>query len=361
MGILWEMNLGKNGKNIRDFSQTDGGGRLENPLPGLCDKIEAFFRTGFEITREVSHQLCSMFGPDAENNPESLLDNPDGAEAATLFDFICFPDLKFQVSIEPLLVHSVLTPAQSMMLAEMVSAKARVTRLYIRTSGPETVQANTVKVSAGASPGPGPGKCFSAPVPPGVIDRFIRRLCLIRKMDPAVGHAISARFADVSGTPVWVGHTEAADAGLDPAMRCRVMLRNGRFAFTPETASFLCTLFENLETAGPSFMDALSVAIDFLDEAAASKSLQKDFARHRNHLCKMIAAAARADERVQKAPAEALMLSGTPVPGFDVQSVRRRLALTDRIGFAIYGNAYFRDIERDLMPLTVLEFPVEKE
>ncbi|NOY69586.1 MAG: hypothetical protein GXP53_08880 [Deltaproteobacteria bacterium] len=329
----------KKKKSVQALSQTDGLYHSENPVPGLCGKIDAFFKTGFEISGDVSHQLCSMFGPEVEKNPESLFCGPYSSDLEILLDLICFPDFDFQVSIEPLLVSSTVTPIQAVKLADMISEKNPVVSLFF--PNPDLLEYRDEKREKAVSTPPDSlqGNSFCVPVPFGVIGRFVQRLNLLRTIDPCVEQAIMARCksqARKSGHSSMVRVEEGA-MGNDSAKACRVILRNGRFSFTPQAISFLCSVFEKLAGDGRELTDALLFAVDFLDQVSGSGNLREDFIRHLLHLRKKIDAAARADELVKKGPVEALMLGRTPIPSFDVIEIKQRIAVMERIGRAVYA------------------------
>lgn|GEM_PF-2954111 len=325
--------------------------QIEKRLEALCEKILSFFDAGFEITTDISHQLSSMFGFDAEKDLARLFDDPefmapDSTEAEILCDLVCFPGIDFQATIEPLLFSGPLREDETASLADMICATKPVARFFLPAVAPG-MHVDRVEKMHDLSHGTSGKRFYELEITSGFIGRFLKRLRLLRDIDAAVARAASDRFerscriSDPDCAILW----DEKDFTENPLIQSRVILRNGRFRFTGEVVSFLCALFENIPDEASAFIYLLSNAVDFLDQRAGSGSLQDEFMRYRLHLLKMIRAAERTQERLNAGPMEAHMLSRTPMPAIDTAATLRRISALDRIGLAVYGSGYIRKVE----------------
>jgi hypothetical protein len=155
---------------------------------------------------------------------------------------------------------------------------------------------------------------------------FLRRLNIVRNLDPQVVEAIEATVE---------GKIQN---------RIKVRLRNSRFSRTEGKAAFLCLFFRKLNR--DDVFSHLDFMLEFFDETPEDVDIQASLFLKKRRLHCLLQQAIREEAERQNNTMEEIMLSGRKVPYVDMQRTRRQMTIIDHITLDIFG--VIETVEQDI-------------
>jgi len=270
-------------------------------LKQLEHAIESIWRRGLALSPDALHYIDSTFSTPSLPELAEILGDESNCETDSLLELIFFPDLPLQVQLEDLLENADFRVEDEEIISRALIAKRLRTTLFF----PD-----------------GRGRLILA-VPDGAVGRFISRLNISKNPDPAVVDAIRR-------------HVPQPHQAL-----CRVKLRNARFKFTPNKISFLSVFFERLAVPFRIVLSAYDFMLTFFEELEDDTDLYRALTQKKRSYFRNLQKVRSFEAQLQGSNMETLLLQGVRMPYINAEEARRRIALIDRICYAIFGKSDF--------------------
>jgi len=274
------------------------------PQKQLEDSIEAIWRQGTVLSPDALHYIDSTFSAPSLPEMEAILGDESSCETDSLLELIFFPDQSFQIRIEELLERSDFRPDDEETISRTLTAKKLQTTLIFPA---------------------GRGR-LTLSVPDWIVARFIGRLNISKKLDPALIRAIGRYVARPDQT------------------LCKVKLRNTRFEFTPNKIGFLTVFFEKTAVNFKQLFDAIDFVISFFEEIEDDTDLYRALMQKKRFYFQNLQKAERYALQLKNSNMETLLLQGVRMPYFNTEEARRRIGLIDRICYAVFGKSEWMEI-----------------
>ncbi|MDF1593464.1 MAG: hypothetical protein P1P89_18295 [Desulfobacterales bacterium] len=270
-------------------------------LKQLEHAIEIIWQQGLALTPEAQHYIDSTFSNPTLPELEAILCDESNCEKDSLLELIFFPDQALQVQLEALLESHDFAPEDEEKVSRALRAKGLQTTLLFSDNRGSLALA----------------------VPDWVIGRFISRLNIAKKPDPALVDAIRR----------YVPRPYQA--------LCRVKLRNTRFTFTPNKISFLNVFFKKMTAEFRIVFSAYDFLLAFLDELEDDTDLFRALTQKKRFYFQNLQKAERFSAQLKNSNMETLLLQGVRMPYINTDEARRRIGLIDRICYAVFGKSDF--------------------
>ena len=270
-------------------------------LKQLEHAIETIWREGLALTPDALHYIDStLLNPSLPELKDILCDETN-CEKDSLLELIFFPDQTFQVQLEDLLEgHDFGAEDEEKLSRALIAKRLQTTLLFPAGRGSLTLA-----------------------VPDWAIGRFISRLNISKKLDPALVDAIRR----------YVPRPYQA--------LCKVKLRNTRFKFTPNKISFLTVFFKKMAVEFGIVFSAYDFLLAFLDELKDDTDLYRALTQKKRFYFQNLQKAERFSAQLKNSNMETLLLQGVRIPYINTEEARRRMDLIDRICYAVFGQSNF--------------------
>ena len=265
--------------------------------------IETIWKKGLTLTPDALHYIDSTFSSPSLQELGGILCDESNCEKDSLLELIFFPDQSLQVQLEDLL--------------EICDFRAEDEAKISRSLGAKRLQTFLI------FPG-GRGRLDLA-VPDWAIDRFLSRLNISKKLEPALVDAIRR-------------HVPQPYQAL-----CRVKLRNTRFKFTENKISFLTVFFEKMTVEFRMVLSAYDFLLSFFEELKDDTDLYRALTRKKRFYFQNLQKAERFSLQLKGSNIETLLLQGVRMPCINTDEARCRMALIDRICYAVFGRTDFAE------------------
>lgn len=274
---------------------------MSQPWKQLEDAIETIWQQGLALTLDAQHYIDSTISNPSLPELEEILCDESNCEKDSLLELIFFPDQTLQVQLEDLLEgHDFGTEDEENLSRALIAKRLQTTLLFPA----------------------GRGRLPLA-VPDWAVGRFISRLNISKKPDPALVDAIR-RYVPQPYQAL-----------------CRVKLRNTRFKFTRNKISFLGLFFKKMAAEFRIVFSAYDFLLDFLDELEDDSDLYRTLTQKKRFYFQNLQKTERFSAQLKSSNMETLLLQGVRMPYFNTDEARRRMGLIDAICYAVFGKNDF--------------------
>ena len=270
----------------------------------IADKISGILQDGLKIGADTQHYIDSTFSNPTIGELEDFLEDESNCETDSLLELLFFPDESVQLQLESLLDKARLQEHDEQTILELVSA--RDIQICFRF--------------------PGGRGTLSMPADPVGLKAFIKRLNLLRILDPGLRSAVGRHVPDALKT------------------RCLVRLRNARPITADHQISLIEAFFEKLKLDEEAFFEYVDFILGFLDAVKDKKDIYNELMTYKKIYFVGLQKAAKLDKQLTEHNVETLLLSGTRVVDMDRADARKKIAMIDRICLAIFGKTDFFDL-----------------
>jgi len=261
----------------------------------LADEILSCLEGGLTIDRHARQYIDACLpGISLEEMSRRIGDSPD-VEIAPLLDLIFFPDEAIQVRLEPMFEKEVYD----------VSDEAKVAALLGTRPILATLRA------------PGTRDTVQLRIPSPVLEPFVRRLGITRRIPPRLARTISGIH------------------GPETALRLKVMLRNTRFPFTRPFVSLLDAFFLGMGAGEADFDACLKSILALLGEQGSETDPFRLLRLKTDALYKSRSAALQFEKQLHRSNMETLMQLGIRAPEISAGEADEKIHLLERIGRAV--------------------------
>lgn len=268
-------------------------------LKQLQHAIETIWREGLALTPDAQHYIDSTFSNPSLPELEEILCDEFNCEKDSLLELIFFPDQTLQAQLEDLLEsHDFGTEDEEKLSRAIIAKRLQTTLLFSAGRGSLTLA-----------------------VPDWAVGRFISRLNISKKPDPALVDAIR-RYVPQPYQAL-----------------CKVKLRNTRFKFTPNKISFLSVFFKKMTAEFRIVFSAYDFLLAFLDELEDDSDLYRALTQKKRFYFQNLQKAERFSAQLKNSNMETLLLQGVRMPYINTEEARRRMGLIDRICYAVFGKS----------------------
>lgn len=272
---------------------------MEKAVGQIAREIKNQLESGVRLTPGMLHYLESVLAVATAGDLHRQLARGDTSETGTLLELVFFPDESVQIRLEPLLEGGGLDEDRAEALRSRLCDEKIHTRLYF----PDNTATQTFRL------------------PGAVVDRYVRRLNLARKLDPQVTDAICRHLSD-----------------RKQGLCVRVRLRNCRFAFQPNIVAFLCAFLAAMPPGAPDYMDCLDLGLELLEGAGPQADIYDVLMHQKRVYAEMIRRAREGEKRLRHRPIEALIMQGTSISCVSEDATRSKMARIDEIALRVYGK-----------------------
>lgn len=268
-------------------------------LKRLEHAIETIWQQGLAMTPDALHYIDSTFSNPSLQELEEILCDESNCEKDSLLELIFFPDQTLQVQLEDLLEsHDFGTEDEEKLSRALIAKRLQTTLLFPAGRGRLTLA-----------------------VPDWALERFICRLNISKKPDPAIMNAIRLYVPQPYQT------------------LCKVKLRNTRFKFTPNIVSFLNVFFEKMAVEFRIVLTAYDFLLTFFEELEDDTDLYRALTQKKRFYFHNLQKAERFRAHLKSSNMETLLLQGVRIPYINTDEARRRMGLIDRICYAVFGKS----------------------
>ena len=282
----------------------------------LAEKISAILQNGWSLSKNTVHFIDSTFPNASIEALKEMVHDVENGEAESLFSLIFFPDAAVQIQLEDILENE-------------DYQKADEKRVFNRLVDmlPET----PIRFPDNR------GTLYLA-MPESVVDPFISRLKISKKLDGKLAEGIRRHVAE------------------DLKTHIKVKLRNSRYAETEDRVSFLCTFFEKANDNGDQGLDFI---LDLFETENVNRDVYAAFIERKRFYFQNLQKAKRYQELLNTDNMETLMLRGVRIPYIDQADMSHKMNIIDEICLAVYGKTeYFQPPEQ--IEKSELKFEVPK-
>ena len=275
-----------------------GAGRL---TPALLDYIDT-----------------TLFPPEPERL-SAFLKDADNGDRDSLLDLIFYPDVAFQIRLEPL-------------LADISHADEHARRVYDRLLA-DPLEA-LIRMPDGTPLG-------VVRLPDFIKSQYLERLRLDWEMDAAVASAV-----------------EDGVAGERIPM-VRVRLRNSGLRMNDDRRRFLCRFFERMPDAEPDYPACLDLMLSLIGGLGDGDDAYAHLVDHKRSLFRSLQQARRFEALQRTTNMETLMLQGVRAPHASCEALLDEMRLIDRVCHRVFGRTEPLELpmEEPLRQVTDLDDP----
>jgi hypothetical protein len=277
---------------------------MESKNKQLAEKIIAILQGGLTLDADTQHYIDSTFSNPSVEEFEALLQDESSCETESLMELLFFPDESVQLQLEEMIEDRLFQSRDEQEIQQRVCSKSLQTRIRF-SDGRGTLEKR---------------------VTPSNASWFIERLNLARRLDPKLRSTIG-RYVH---------------KGLQ--IRCKVRLRNAKPITSPNTISFLQTVFKKLQIDNDDFFDHLDFTLSFLDELKDGADMFQALMARKKRYFQSLQKAKKLDNQLTQHNVETLLLRGKRVSYIDKTDARKKIQIIDRISLAVFGKTDFFDL-----------------
>ena len=278
---------------------------LTEPLSGdrtkciaLADKIVELLKKGIQLSTGVVEFIDSTTSPTSIDQLATILETRDSSDAETLLELLFFPDLAFQIKLEPLLQRHPLRKADIACLLEQLYQR----KLWASFVFPDQEDQLVLEM------------------PKSVVAPFVSRLNLTRQLPSRLVKEIQRTVA------------------LQTVDKVKVILRNFRTPLSDTQTDFLCRFFQKMTATGKPFCTHLEMVLQVMDETGAGMTIYQALMKKKRSLLHHLHSAIKFEERRRHHAMETLMLGGERVAHIHPADAMHTVALIDATALAVFGS-----------------------
>ncbi|MBI5579255.1 MAG: hypothetical protein HY895_08890 [Deltaproteobacteria bacterium] len=261
----------------------------------VASRIRDMLARGVSLPPEVLRFIDSTFFNPTAAELAAVAGDESASERDPLLELLFAPDEAFQVELEE-------------MIAGRGLDEERVAGLLCRPP---------LKVLFRF---PDARKTLGLEMTPPLARHFVSQLRIARPIPADLSQAIES----------------AADAG--DRQRARVLIRNARVQFTPETIAFLSAFLTQVGIRDGQAWECLRVALDVLSDGQNPAGLFQALADRKRWLVKALTRGRKQEALLGQANIETLMSQGARLTVIDEADTCRRIGCIDRICAAVFGR-----------------------
>ena len=105
----------------------------------LADRIATLLKSGINLSTSVVEYIDSTMAPASIDELTAILENRASSEAESLLDLLFFPDMGFQVQLEPLLERYPVNQTGCACLLDQLNRRNLATRFVFPDAGGQMV------------------------------------------------------------------------------------------------------------------------------------------------------------------------------------------------------------------------------
>lgn len=263
----------------------------------FAQRIEEIFRSGIHVGPAVIDYIEATFSNPSALELEEILNDESNCERDVLLELIFFPDERLQAQLEEFLEVNLFTEQETEHIRKHLQSRKIDAKIIF----------------------PNPLQTIDLRVPESILETFLSRLNISRKIDPQLHTAICRYVAD------------------SDRMAVRIKIRNAASAPAGGKVDFLCRFLQKMH-ADVTFMASLEFILDFFgeikDEADIYDALMAKKRRCLHQLKKM----EKFEAALKKDNMETLMLRGEKVPYVDKSNAIKTIAMIDRVSLMVFGR-----------------------
>ncbi len=269
----------------------------DNKFKQLSEKIEKIFQDGTRVGADVVDYIDTTFSNLSPNELEEIINDESNCERDVLLELIFFPDEAIQLPLEPWLEKNTFTEAEvEKVRTDLLSKKIKTKILFTEE-----------RIS------------IDLRVPQSVIEPFLIRLHIDRKIDPRILQSISQKVAEPDQIPVKVG------------------IRNARRAPAGSQIDFLCRYFEKVRPDG-NLIEGLEFILEFFSEIGDEADIYDALMAKKKNCFHQLKKVENFEKKLKKDTMETLILRGERVPYIDKSETLKTISMIDRISIIVFGR-----------------------
>lgn len=264
----------------------------------LAQTLTAILTKGIPLTPTVLQFMESTLGITTPSELEDLAAADTDGQADSLIELIFFPDEPLQVQVEPILSQEQFTPEdQKKILTHLLDTLPRAAVLF-----PEHSQKAHI------------------PLPESAARKFLERLKISKQLHEDLVHAVTRHMAP------------------DHALLVRVKLRNAPFLHTAGNISFLCDYFKAFGPRPGDFFSFFDFTLGFLQELPPAAPIYPALMKKKESCYQNLKKAEKFEQQLEKYNIETLMLRGIRTPCINMDDMKARIDIIDRIALAVFNK-----------------------
>ena len=265
----------------------------------LGEAILELIRHGITLSDAVTHFIDSTFSAPSLEDFRRIIDDPQNADAETVFELIFFPDLEMQTALEPVLQKTAFTPEDMDAATGWLIAQNPAIPVTF-PDGRGSLPVHLTQSSA---------------------RQLVGRFNITKEIDPR----LAALLEHVVGDPI-------------DKNRLRVRLRNVRARLSGAACSFLCDAIQKMYGKSSFFDDAFTFLLEFFEYADVGQDFYAGLMREKNTILQSIARAEKNEKALFASNAEVLMLKGVHLLSVNIPEARKKITLIDHICINLFGK-----------------------
>ncbi|PID40953.1 MAG: hypothetical protein CR984_00555 [Proteobacteria bacterium] len=270
---------------------------IDETRQALFTAIVAALKEGGRLNRTILEYVdANLFSPDPRRLATFLCDESD-CERDSLLDLVFYPDIAFQIHIDPLLIIAGGSETQRDLQCRLIDESIRA----------------TICLPDGR------------PLTPIILPEFVKAQYLTRlkvdwQLDTEVAAAI---YAGVSA---------------DRRPQVRVRLRNSGLVLSGSPRLFLIRFFERLPDDGPDYLACLDLILPLLAGQPHNANIFDLLVDRKRVLFRGLQQLMRFEKQRRRSTMETLMLQGVRMPHISREETLREMELIDQICMGIFGR-----------------------
>lgn len=265
----------------------------------LGEAILELIRHGITLSDTVTHFIDSTFSAPSLEEFRRVIDDPQNADAETVFELIFFPDREMQAAIEPVLQKTSFIPEDIDAAADWLIAQNPAIPVTF-PDGRGSLLVHLTRSSA---------------------RQLVGRLNITKKIDPRLATLLERVVGDPMGRN-----------------RLRVLLRNVRSRLSDAGCSSLCDAIQKMYGKSALFDDAFTFLLEFFEYADVGQDMYAGLMREKKAILKSIARSEKNEKALLASNAEVLMLKGVHLLSVDIPDARKKITLIDHICINLFGK-----------------------
>lgn len=269
----------------------------------LAREIHGIFSRGIRLGPDVCRYMDAVFTAPSAEELLVILNDVSDPDRDSLVELIFFPDPAHQIQLEPLLQRHDYEDSDGPKVLEALMAEAPQA-LLIFEDGRGRIQ---------------------IPVPRDECGQFIARLNISQLIPEPLVEAISQNVAP-----------EDQD-------RMKVRLRNARFTPSGAQTDFLVRFFRHIVADTEQLLEYLDLLLEILRDLPEDADIFAGLMARKRFYFKSIRQGEKLAEYLEKENIETLIAQGFRIPHIDIADARHKMAMLDRIGYAIFGKSEYMD------------------
>ena len=267
----------------------------------LAEKIASTIRQGMKLGSDTLHYIDSTFSNPTTKEIAHIIKDDSDCERDPLVELIFFPDESFQARLEDSLERSKFGTKEEQYIRDYLLSIRIETTLYF----------------------PDDRKPLKLEMPPSVIEQFISRLNISRRLDTKLLKSIN----------------ENVSANLRTMVK--VKLRNVAKVLTGGKINFLCDFFKKMDANDSKFFKCLEFILYLLADFSQDAEVYPALMERKRFYFKILKKAEKFEEKLKKNNMETFLLRGNRMPYINKSETLEKIRFIDKISLAVFGRTDF--------------------